>query len=180
MLLHDTDSDCSLIREQGAAQVAGCYWNWCWSNGKLERINWVYYWEMQCLLSAIFYALNLVLIPWAHIFISGVEIFSLRTIFAQFSLSHRAAAQQLIDLKKVRTESLKFRTSRSNNEWLLNNAASDCSQRLIAKINLQIENRSSSCQCWSIHGFQASHFICDQFGYKLWLRFIQNHARHRF
>ena len=38
-----------------------------------------------------------------------------------------------------------------------------------------IENRSSSCQRWSLHGFQTSHFICDQFGSKLWLRSIQNH-----
>ena len=33
---------------------------------------------------------------------------------------------------------------------------------------------------WSLHGFQTSHFICDQFGYKLWLQSTQNHARHRF
>ena len=34
----------------------------------------------------------------------------------------------------------------------------DCSK------NLQIENRSSSCQRWSLHGFQTSHFICYRFG----------------
>ena len=50
----------------------------------------------------------------------------------------------------------------------------DCSK------NLQIENRSSSCQCWSLNGFQTSHFICNQFGCKLWLLLVQNHARHRF
>ena len=30
------------------------------------------------------------------------------------------------------------------------------------------------------HGFQTSHFICDQFGCKLWLLSIQNYDRHRF
>ena len=45
--------------------------------------------------------------------------------------------------------------------------------------NLQIENRSSSCQRMSPHGFQTSNFICDRFDCKLWLRSIQNHARHR-
>ena len=50
----------------------------------------------------------------------------------------------------------------------------DCSK------NLQIENRSSSCQRWSLHGFQTSHFICDRFGCKFWSKSIQNHARHRF
>ena len=29
-------------------------------------------------------------------------------------------------------------------------------------------------------GVQTLHFICDWFGWKLWLRSIQNHARHRF
>ena len=46
----------------------------------------------------------------------------------------------------------------------------DCSK------NLQIENRSSSCQYWSLHGFQTWHFICDWFGCKLWLQLIQNNA----
>ena len=46
----------------------------------------------------------------------------------------------------------------------------DCSK------NLQIENQSSSCQRWSLHAFQTSHFICDQFGCKLNLQSIQNHA----
>ena len=32
----------------------------------------------------------------------------------------------------------------------------------------------------STHGFQTSHFICDQFGCKLSLRSIQNYALHRF
>ena len=50
----------------------------------------------------------------------------------------------------------------------------DCSK------NLQIENRSSSCQRWSLHGFQTSHFICNRFGCKPWLQSIQNHARHHF
>ena len=39
----------------------------------------------------------------------------------------------------------------------------DCSK------NLQIDNRRSSCQRWSLHGFQTSHFIFDRFGSKLWL-----------
>ena len=38
--------------------------------------------------------------------------------------------------------------------------------------------RSLSCQCRSLHGFQTSHFIWDQFDCKLWLWSIQNHARH--
>ena len=46
--------------------------------------------------------------------------------------------------------------------------------------NLRIENRSSSCQCWSLHGFQTLHFICYLFGCKLWLQSIQNYAWHRF
>ena len=37
----------------------------------------------------------------------------------------------------------------------------DCSK------NLQIENRSSSCQRWSLHGFQTSHFICNWFDCKV-------------
>ena len=51
---------------------------------------------------------------------------------------------------------------------------SDCSKKL------QIEIRSSSCQCWSLHGFQISHFICYQFGFNFWVQSIQNHARHHF
>ena len=50
----------------------------------------------------------------------------------------------------------------------------DCSK------NLQIKDRSSSCRRWSLYGFQTLHFICDQFGCKLWLLSIQNHAWHRF
>ena len=46
--------------------------------------------------------------------------------------------------------------------------------------NLQIENWSSFCQRWSLHCFQTSHFICDQFGCKLWLVSIQNHSWHHF
>ena len=33
--------------------------------------------------------------------------------------------------------------------------------------NLQIENRTSSCQRWSLHRFQASHFICNRFGWNV-------------
>ena len=40
--------------------------------------------------------------------------------------------------------------------------------------NLQIENRSLSCQGWQLNGFQISHFICYRFGCKLWLLSIQN------
>ena len=29
-------------------------------------------------------------------------------------------------------------------------------------------------QCWSLHGFQTAHFICNQFCCKLWLLLIQN------
>ena len=46
--------------------------------------------------------------------------------------------------------------------------------------NLQIKNRSSSCQCWSLHGFQTQYFICDQFGCKLQLLSIENHVSHSF
>ena len=41
---------------------------------------------------------------------------------------------------------------------------------------VKIKYWSSSCQCC----FQTSHLICNQFGCKLWLQWIQNHARHRF
>ena len=37
-----------------------------------------------------------------------------------------------------------------------------------------------SCQLWSLHGFQTSHFICYWFGCKLWLWSIQSYARHCF
>ena len=50
----------------------------------------------------------------------------------------------------------------------------DCSK------NLQIKNWISSCQRWSLHGFQTLNFICDRFGCKLWLLLIQNHAWHSF
>ena len=50
----------------------------------------------------------------------------------------------------------------------------DCSK------NLQIKNRSLSCQRWSLHGFQTLHFICNLFGSKLWLQSIQNYAWHCF
>ena len=46
----------------------------------------------------------------------------------------------------------------------------DCSK------SLQIENRSSFCQRWSLRGFQTSHFICDWFCCKLWLLSNQNNA----
>ena len=51
------------------------------------------------------------------------------------------------------------------------------------KLLKKSSNRKSkhvSCQRGSLHGFQTQHFICDQFGCKLWLLSIQNHARHRF
>ena len=55
---------------------------------------------------------------------------------------------------------------------------SDCSK------NLQIENRSSSCQRWSLHGFQVSNIAFHL--RPIWLQTlvaihseIQNHARHR-
>ena len=32
----------------------------------------------------------------------------------------------------------------------------------------------------SLDGFQTSHFICNRFGFKIWLWSIPNHARHRF
>ena len=51
--------------------------------------------------------------------------------------------------------------------------------RLLKK-EKQIKIRGPSCQRWSLHGFQTSHFICYRFGCKLWLQLIQNHARHRF
>ena len=35
-----------------------------------------------------------------------------------------------------------------------------------------------SCHHWSLHCFQTSYFICDQFACKLWLQSIQNHARY--
>ena len=41
------------------------------------------------------------------------------------------------------------------------NTVDDCLQRQIAKKSLQIENRSSSCQGWSLHAFETWHFICD-------------------
>ena len=87
--------------------------------------------------------------------------------------------KQLIDLEKVRTENLKFRTdsrsSRSNYGWLVSNTLDDHLQRQIAKKYLQIENLSSSCQRWSLwYGFQTKHFICYLFGCKLWLQLIQN------
>ena len=34
---------------------------------------------------------------------------------------------------------------------------------LIAKKYIKIENRSLSCQCWSLHGLQTWLFICDRF-----------------
>ena len=37
VLLYDTDSNCSLKREQEAGQVTGCQWIWCWSNRMFER-----------------------------------------------------------------------------------------------------------------------------------------------
>ena len=46
--------------------------------------------------------------------------------------------------------------------------------------NLQIENQSLSCYCWSLYGFQTSDFICYQFRGKFWLQSIQNHAWHSF
>ena len=33
------------------------------------------------------------------------------------------------------------------------------------------------CQFWSLHGFQTSFFIGNQFGCKLWLQSIQNYVR---
>ena len=59
-----------------------------------------------------------------------------------------------------------------HNRWMF--AKADCSK------NLQIENRSSPCQRWSLYGFQTSHFICDRFCSKLWFQLIQNHAWHCF
>ena len=60
--------------------------------------------------------------------------------------------QQLIFLKKARTENLK-----------LKNTEDDCLQRQIAQKIPQIENQSLSCQGWSLYGFQTSHFICNWF-----------------
>ena len=59
-----------------------------------------------------------------------------------------------------------------HSRWMFTKA--ECSK------NLQIENRSLSSQRRSLHGFQTSQFICDQFGYKLCLLSLQNHAWHRF
>ena len=49
--------------------------------------------------------------------------------------------------------------------------------RLLKKSSNQ--NQSSSCQRWSLHGFQTFHSICDLFGCKLWLLSIHNHADSR-
>ena len=76
--------------------------------------------------------------------------------------------EQLINLEKVTTDNLKFMTD------LRDRVMDGWSE------NLQIENWSSSCQGWSLYGFQTSHFFCDRFGCKLWLHSIQNHAWHRF
>ena len=107
----------------------------------------------------------------------GVEIFSLRSILAQCSSWHRAAhwpwkgelrtwnLGQIFEIKL-------WMVVQYHIGWLF--TAADCSK------NLNIENRSSSCQRWSLHGFQILHFICYLFGRKLWLLLIQNHARHCF
>ena len=64
--------------------------------------------------------------------------------------------------------------------WLVSYTVDECLQTKIAQKNLQIKNWSSSCQRWSLHGFQTSHFICYLFGCKLWLLSIKNYAWHCF
>ena len=61
-----------------------------------------------------------------------------------------------------------WRAGQYHSRWMFTKA--DCST------NLHFENQSSSCQRWSLHGFQISQFICDRFGCKLWLLSIQNHV----
>ena len=78
-------------------------------------------------------------------------------------------------LEKLRTENLKFSTDlrdRVMDGWSVTQLMNVYKRRLLK--NLQIENQSSSCQRWSIHGSQIQHIICNQFGCKLWLLSIQN------
>ena len=90
--------------------------------------------------------------------------------FAQFLLNAHQAAHWP---RKVRTKNLKFRTDLPDqviygwsvtSRWLF--AKKNCSE------NLQIENQSSICQRWSLHGFKhhisfatylAASFGCNQF-----------------
>ena len=65
-------------------------------------------------------------------------------------------------------------------DGLVSNTLDVYKDKLLKKSDLQIENRSSSCQYWSLYGLQTKHFICNKFGCKLWLWSIQNHARHSF
>ena len=93
--------------------------------------------------------------------------------------------EQLINLRNVRIENLKFRTnlrsSGSSYGWLVNITVDDYVQRQIAK--KIFENRKSKLNVIAhpvtagLQGFQTLHFICYQFGCKLWLQSIQNHAR---
>ena len=95
--------------------------------------------------------------------------------------------KQLIDLKKLRSEklceNLKFRTDLW--DWVMDNWSVTQQPKMIVykdKLLKKSSNQNWSliCQGWSLHGFQTSHFICNQFGCKLWLQSIQNHAWHRF
>ena len=94
-----------------------------------------------------------------------LDYFSLCTIFAQCSSSSSPTSQKW--------------SLRLSCGWLVRNTVDDCLQGRCST-NLQIKNRSSSCQCWYLDGIQTWHFICYQFGCKFWLRSINNHARHHF
>ena len=99
--------------------------------------------------------------------------------FAQDSIQNILFCFYVIFL--IRDQCLIERLSEAMGAALVGNNFSPLPQnRADCSRNLQIENRSSSCQRWSLHAFQTSHFICNRFGCKLWLQLIQNHARHHF
>ena len=70
--------------------------------------------------------------------------------------------EQLIDLKNVWTENLKFRTYLrdwvvdGSTSWLVSNTADECYK---GRLLNQIKKRSLSCQSWSLHGFQVSRSL---------------------
>ena len=76
--------------------------------------------------------------------------------FVQFLLHAHWAAHQLWKSENWKLEIWDFKidlwmVDQKRSRWLFTKA--DCSK------NLQIKNRSLSCQHWSLHGFQTLHFI---------------------
>ena len=116
---------------------------------------------------------------WLHGTWIWVEIFSLPIFFTQ---CRGVIVKQFINLRKVRTENLKFRTDLRDwamDGWSVTQWGWLCCLQIAQKI---VESKTEACssQCRYLHHFQTEHFICCWFGYKLWLLSIQNHGRDSF